>query len=332
VIGHLTRRVRETNRRLEQEMDARGLNTGRGGGGAGGALATSKPEDHGRIDLRSLKCFEGFSMDEMKALVKAAPARTYRDGNDLCRQGDQGNSCFIIARGAVNVVRHMSGSDRTLATLQKGTLVGQMALVDRAPRSATIRAHGDCVVLELKRDAFEQLLAAASPFAMRFQHQIATAGIRQLRAANGRLTSVISTAQRTAPKPKPGASAPRPGLPRPPRPAGARPPAPLSGLSRGLPPKVQNRPSAPAKTGLGGKLKSVFSKIPSGAPIGGDEIPEVDRKRGKPTTEREQEEMLLAYMQAALGEWDMDMSDLDSVKSVRPAGSMSAAEKKSRGL
>lgn len=103
-------------------------------------------------------------------------------------------------------------------------------------------------------------------------------------------------------------------------------------MSRGLPPKVQNRPSAPAKTGLGGKLKSVFSKIPSGAPIGGDEIPEVDRKRGKPTTEREQEEMLLAYMQAALGEWDMDMSDLDSVKSVRPAGSMSAAEKKSRGL
>ncbi len=198
VISHLTRRIRDTNERLEREMDSRGLSSPSKGNeptrlpGDSGNAAMYKDADAGRIDLRALKCFEGFSNKELKAFLTAAPARKYADGAVLCREGDPGTSCYIIARGAVHVVRHMSGSDRILATLDKGTLVGQMALVDRSPRSATIKAAGETVVLELKREAFQLLLEAASMIAVRFQHQIAVAGIRQLRSANDRLASVLS--------------------------------------------------------------------------------------------------------------------------------------------
>jgi len=63
-------------------------------------------------------------------------------------------------------------------------------------------------------------------------------------------------------------------------------------------------------------------------PINPDAKPEPQKRQ---MSDSESDEMVLAYMQTALAEWDMDMDDLDSVKSVRPAGLMSAAEKKSRG-
>ena len=72
-----------------------------------------------------------------------------------------------------------------------------------------------------------------------------------------------------------------------------------------------------------------MARLPRGTPIGDGRGVEKPRKE---MTEREEEEMLLAYMQAALGEWDMDVGDLDKVKVTRPDGYMSAAEKKSRGL
>jgi CRP-like cAMP-binding protein len=75
--------------------------------------------------------------------------------------------------------------------LRKGAIVGQIALVDREPRSATLRAETPVVALELTRDAFEQLLHAHSPLAIRFQMQIAVACARQLRGSSQRLASVL---------------------------------------------------------------------------------------------------------------------------------------------
>lgn len=300
VIGHLTRRVRETNGRIEQELSARSVGRPASPGGREGLPAKEAPaappqESQTRIDLRALKCFEEFTNDELKALLQAAPARTCAHGEALCREGDVGDSCFIVARGAVNVVRRMGGSDRILATMQAGTMVGQMALVDRAPRSATIVAHGETTVLELGRKAFEQLLAAASSAAVRFQNQIAVAGIRQLRAADTRFASLANELKaaelrRPAPVAPPPAASPQVASDAPPR-----PPAP--------PPAALRAPSGPVRP-------------PSGAPR---------------SSEEDSNDAALAYMKAALGEWGMDMKDLDSVQHVRVEGIMTAQEKRSRG-
>jgi CRP-like cAMP-binding protein len=67
-----------------------------------------------------------------------------------------------------------------------------MALVDKTPRSASVVAAEPTVALELTRDVFEGLLHARNPLAVRFQEQIAIAGIRQLRMATERLREAIS--------------------------------------------------------------------------------------------------------------------------------------------
>ncbi|MCO4760888.1 MAG: cyclic nucleotide-binding domain-containing protein [Myxococcales bacterium] len=151
-----------------------------------------------QINLRSLRALDDYSNAELKLLGAVAPAREYEAGDRLCREGDQGHSCFLVAAGQIDVVREIDNAEQVLATLRAGSIVGQMALVDRSPRSATLTASGYTIALELTREVFERLLAAHSPLALRFQQQIAVAGIRQLRMATSKLATVLADAQRAA--------------------------------------------------------------------------------------------------------------------------------------
>lgn len=210
----------------------------------------------------------------------------------------------------------MGGSDRILAVLETGALVGQMALIDRAPRSATVRTRGDSVVLELKRKAFEQLLAARSPVAIRFQEQIAVAGIKQLRLANQRLTSLLQMAVQS-------------------QPAKAKQYVPTyqRGQAEGAPKARSPRKSGAPPAGLSGRVRRpapARPKPPSG-PRGG--LPRDHNPLDVVAPDRNDDDdmaMMLAYMQTALGEWDMSIGELDGVEVTRPPGQMSAAEERAR--
>lgn len=145
-----------------------------------------------QIDLRALPALADYPSNELKLLASAAPARAYAKGDVICREGTAGQSCFLLATGSVNVTKHTEDGDKVLATLRAGQIVGQLALVDRSPRSASVVAEEPVVALELTRDVFEKLLKASSPVALRFQEQIAVAGVRQLRMANQRLTTILA--------------------------------------------------------------------------------------------------------------------------------------------
>lgn len=143
------------------------------------------------INLRALEALRDYANPELKLLASVAPAREYGPGETLCREGVPGHSCFLIANGQVEVTKQIDGEDKQLATLRAGAIVGQLALVDRTSRSASVRALTPTIALELSRDVFERLLIACSPLALRFQHQIAVAGVRQLRMATTKLAGLL---------------------------------------------------------------------------------------------------------------------------------------------
>lgn len=185
VIHAVTARVRETNRLIDR-LWTRGVGEPEVEHVSGSA---GVPAPRG-VDLRKLQTFAAYSDRELATLVAVAPPRRYPEGHVLCREGAAGASCFILVWGSVDVTKTVAGKERLLGTLEPGALVGQMALVDAHRRSATVRASGDVIALELQRHDFERLIVAASPLAVRFQEQIAVAGIRQLRGANARLVRV----------------------------------------------------------------------------------------------------------------------------------------------
>lgn len=145
-------------------------------------------------ELRATGAFASFTDRDLEVLLTVLRHRVFEPGAALCRQGAPGNACYVILSGEVEVVKGEPPVDRVLTTLRKGAVVGQLALVQRTPRTASVRARTRVETLELGRDAFDDLLKAHSPMALRFQLQVAVATARQLRDASARLTRLLDSA------------------------------------------------------------------------------------------------------------------------------------------
>ncbi len=90
--------------------------------------------------------------------------RTFPKGAVIIRQGEEGGSAYIIEQGRVVIrVEDAHGRLLGLGTRGPGTLIGEMALMDDAPRMATIWAEEDCVLSEITREDFLQRLKATDP-------------------------------------------------------------------------------------------------------------------------------------------------------------------------
>ena len=65
--------------------------------------------------------------------------KAYRHGDLLCRQGEPGDCLFVIQEGEFEVVREEDGREIVIRVARKDELLGEMAIFERAPRSATVR-------------------------------------------------------------------------------------------------------------------------------------------------------------------------------------------------
>jgi CRP/FNR family transcriptional regulator, cyclic AMP receptor protein len=95
---------------------------------------------------------------ECAVLAGLMGTRQLRDGEDLAREGDTGNTLFILASGKVTVNSKVGGKEVTLYTMKVGECAGTRAFVEMAPRQATLRAAGDATVYTLEPGDFESLL------------------------------------------------------------------------------------------------------------------------------------------------------------------------------
>ena len=196
VIAQVTDRIRKSNEQFEERMKTvRGgqpparnpADTTRAAFGVAGARPPQPHRDP--VDLSGVKDMGTLTPADLEVMATVARRLRYEPGALLCAEGEAGNSCFVVVEGEVEVVKLVGDEPRILTTLS-GCLLGQIALVDPGPRSATLRARGPVNVLELGRDTFEQLLGEHSPFAMRFQDMLAVTGIRQLRESTTRLAGI----------------------------------------------------------------------------------------------------------------------------------------------
>lgn len=93
----------------------------------------------------------------------------------IFREGDSGNQMFLIVDGEVEIRKKTTEkSTTTLATLKKGDFFGEMAMVERKPRSASAIAATNCRLLALDQNAFTSLIEQNSEFAVRMIKVLAT--------------------------------------------------------------------------------------------------------------------------------------------------------------
>ena len=97
------------------------------------------------------------STDIRAEIARSCRAAAYAPGEAIVRQGDPGQSMFIVAAGEVRVVLE-PGRDE-VARIKPGGYFGEMSLLTGEPRSATVLALGDVSVIELNADLFRRLAA-----------------------------------------------------------------------------------------------------------------------------------------------------------------------------
>lgn len=102
--------------------------------------------------LQRMPIFGAIRDDTLAVLLERASERSVAAGDCLFREGDAARSMFVLLRGDAAVLKRWQGVDHLLHHLHVGDCVGEMALMDLQPRSATVRADTPCVVLELSSD------------------------------------------------------------------------------------------------------------------------------------------------------------------------------------
>lgn len=87
-------------------------------------------------------------------MAKGALGKRYGDGDVIIRQGDVGDCMYVIQEGKVEVILESHGHEIQLQVHGPGAFFGEMAIFDKAVRSATVRALGEAMVLTVDKKNF----------------------------------------------------------------------------------------------------------------------------------------------------------------------------------
>ena len=82
---------------------------------------------------------------------RAALGKSWADGEAIVRQGEVGNSMYVVQAGEVEVLRETEDGEVRLAVLGAGDFFGEMSIFEREVRSATVRARGEARVLTVDK-------------------------------------------------------------------------------------------------------------------------------------------------------------------------------------
>ncbi len=104
--------------------------------------------------LRQSPVFELLSGAELDVLGELSKPRGFARGETVFAEGELGASLYVLASGEVEVVSGPAGGEKVLAVLGAPAAFGEMSLIDREQRSATVRARSDCVALQLTAENF----------------------------------------------------------------------------------------------------------------------------------------------------------------------------------
>jgi len=108
--------------------------------------------------LNNVPIFAPLSDEETRKLAESSSLRVFAPDESIVRQGQKGNSMFVVHRGVVNVQRKEEGAVKTLRTLREGDFFGEMALLTGEPRVATVVASEETEVLEIDNLCLKPIL------------------------------------------------------------------------------------------------------------------------------------------------------------------------------
>lgn len=141
--------------------------------------------------LRALELFDQYPEERLRALSQYLEPLSFPDGSEVFKEGGEGDGLYFVVSGRVRVTKALAGGvQKDLASLGPGDCLGEMALLEAAPRSAGAYASGDIELLRLKRDDLKKWLAVDPNVAMQFFAELVSVQNRRLRRTSAELALI----------------------------------------------------------------------------------------------------------------------------------------------
>jgi CRP/FNR family cyclic AMP-dependent transcriptional regulator len=119
--------------------------------------------------LQSVRLFSTLSKKDLTTIAKSAEEITVPAGHQLVTEGEDGREAYILMQGEASVRRN----GKKLTTLGSGEIIGELALLDKAPRTASVVCETECTLLLLDRVHFMALLEATPSLTHKFLQTLA---------------------------------------------------------------------------------------------------------------------------------------------------------------
>jgi CRP/FNR family transcriptional regulator len=144
--------------------------------------------------LRRLPIFSALGPEEAVLMASRCTGLRYQPGMKIFSEGEFADSVMIVVSGSAQIsVAVPDGPDLVVSVEPPGSILGEMSLIDPAPRAASATAVEETVVLVIDAHAFGDLLAAGHPAASGVLRTIALQVCSRLRALESKLDGLLTT-------------------------------------------------------------------------------------------------------------------------------------------
>ncbi len=142
-----------------------------------------------RLDaLRAIPLFHTLGENELQEIAALLIDRKFPKGTTILEEGRGGDHMYVIQQGQVKVTKMSEeGREKILEMLGEGDFFGEMALLDREPRSASVKTTRACVLLALSRGDFLSLLRSNTELSMELIRVLS----RRLRETNEQVRDLL---------------------------------------------------------------------------------------------------------------------------------------------
>jgi len=135
--------------------------------------------------------FRDLDAAELSEIVHIMQVQRLREGQTVFREGDRGDSWYVLYEGSAEVLKDAGIETRSIAQLGPRACFGEMAILDGSARSATVRAASACTAFRFHKDAFDALLENDNLAAYKLVYQMARVLAPRQRETTSRLPDLL---------------------------------------------------------------------------------------------------------------------------------------------
>lgn len=152
----------------------------------------SDTEEETRDFLISLSLFDSFKVDELTLLAQHMSYIQLQRGEFLFVEGDKGDFLGFVVQGVLEVLKKSAtGENVIIARLTRGSSIGEMALIDKSPRSATVVSRQPTTMLTLTSKGFDRLTEKSPTTGVKIIQKVARLLSLNMRRTSSKLADLL---------------------------------------------------------------------------------------------------------------------------------------------